>query len=171
MRTVKIGNEIIEDFSVTDSYHNPVTGLNLGHFDVKIYNNNGGDLSGSVSTNLQELGNGDYRLLFTPNTIGLWSVVLKHPIYFPFGKGNDITVEDYDMGDIGDMIKRVLGLTQENYFVDNTIFDSEGNMTTSRIRIYSDSVSVGTPNNIINSYDVSASYTNNQLDTYSVKKV
>ena len=33
-------------------------------------------------------------------------------------------------------LDRILGLTQENYYVDNTVFDGNHNMTSSRVRIY-----------------------------------
>jgi len=172
MQTVKIGNEVIEDFAVTDSYHNPVTGLNIGNFDLKIYNGVGTDRTSTVGASLQELDNGNYRLLFTPDSKGIWGVILKNTLYFPYGKGTSVNIIDYDIQDVGDMLKRILGLTQENYYVYDTSFDANDNMTNSKIRIYSDGTSVGTTNNIIANYNVSASYdTDGNLETYSVEKV
>jgi len=172
MRTAKLGEEVIEDFKVTDSYHTAVTGLTLGSFDVKIYNASGTDQFSTVSPNLQELGDGNYRLKFTPDIKGMWSVIVKHTSYFPFGKGNDIMVNDYDMNDVGDSLKRILGLTQENYYVYDTVYDVDLNMTSSKIRIYEDGATIGGTTDIIAEYNVTATYgSNGRMDTYSVEKV
>jgi hypothetical protein len=171
MQTIKIGNEVFEDFTVTDSYHTPVTGLNIGNFDLKIYNGSGINNTSLVNANLQELGNGNYRLKFTPDSKGIWGIILKNPLYFPYGKGAGVNVIDYDIQDVGDMLKRILGLTQENYYVYDTEFDNDDNMTSSKIRIYSDGNSIGTTNNILAEYNVTATYIDGNLETYSVKKV
>ncbi len=52
-------------------------------------------------------------------------------------------------------LKRALGLMHENIFIDNPVYDDSGNMIEARIRIYSDSFSVGTENNVIGTYEVS----------------
>lgn len=171
MQTVKLNNEVIEDFNVTDNYHLPVLNLNIGNFDLKIYNNAGQERTSTVNASLQELGNGNYRLVYTPDTKGIWSTIIKHQIYFPYGKGNCVNVIDYDINDIGDMIKRMLGLTQENYYLYNNIYDQNNNLTNGKIRIYSNSGSVGTINDIIAEYNITATYVNNNLETYSVTKI
>jgi len=69
-------------------------------------------------------------------------------------------------------IDRILGLTQENHYIDNTTHDGNGNMTAARTRIYSDPASVGTSNNIIATYEMTASYDGNgRLQTYKMEKV
>jgi len=171
MQTVKLGDEVIEDFRVSDNYHIGVTGLNISNFEVKIYNNSGTDKSGTIPIDFQELGNGNYRIKYIPNMEGTWCLYLRHTLYFPYGKASGINVVEYDIKDVGDMLKRILGLTQENYYLYDTVYDSDNNMTSSKIRIYTDSVSVGTSNNILSEYNITASYINGNLETYSVKKV
>lgn len=53
-------------------------------------------------------------------------------------------------------IDRLLGLTHENIFIDNTSYDKFFNLTQSRLRIYSDAESVGTDNNIIATYEINS---------------
>jgi hypothetical protein len=53
-------------------------------------------------------------------------------------------------------IDRILGLVHQNMLIDNTTYDHQGNLIKARLRIYSDSASVGSINNIIASYDIEA---------------
>jgi len=52
--------------------------------------------------------------------------------------------------------KVLLGLAHENMFIDETEFDENGNLVSARLRIYSNSNSVGTNNNIIGTYSIQA---------------
>ena len=83
MRTAKLGQEVLEDFKVTDSYHDPVTGLVIGDFDIKIYNNLGTERAVDVSVAVQEFGDGNYRMKYTPDIKGMWSAIVRHDTYFP----------------------------------------------------------------------------------------
>ena len=67
--------------------------------------------------------------------------------------------ERYAIGEIESTkfdIKRLLGLVHENLLIDNASYDKYGNMKEARMRLYSDSVSVGTENNIIATYRITA---------------
>lgn len=55
-----------------------------------------------------------------------------------------------------DYLKRIVGLVHENIFIDNPTFDSDGNMTSARLRIYSSPTDVGTSTNVIGTYNISA---------------
>jgi len=69
-------------------------------------------------------------------------------------------------------LDRILGLTQENYYVDNTVFNSGGMMTSSRIRTYSNPASIGTANDVIATYTMTATYNgSNEMQSYKVEKV
>lgn len=68
---------------------------------------------------------------------------------------------------------RVLGLTQENYYLDQTsydVYEGQKQMTSGRIRLYSDPASVGTNDDVIATYTVTANWTGAEMDDYSVKK-
>lgn len=68
------------------------------------------------------------------------------------------------------LIKRVLGLSQENHYIDNTTFTT-GKLTAARIRIYSVAGSVGTAADVIATYNITATYdANGNLETYKVVK-
>ena len=53
-------------------------------------------------------------------------------------------------------LKRLLGLTHENIFIDNPVYDSDGNLTSARVRIYSNPASVGTASDVIGVYEITA---------------
>jgi len=53
-------------------------------------------------------------------------------------------------------IDKILGLVHQNILIDNTIYDSFGNLTDARLRIYSDSASVGTNSNVLATYTINA---------------
>jgi len=53
-------------------------------------------------------------------------------------------------------LKRIVGLSHENIFIDNPIYDGDGNLTSARLRIYSTPGDVGTDLNIIGEYQISA---------------
>lgn len=68
---------------------------------------------------------------------------------------------------------RALGLMQENYALDQTVWDDyQGQklMTSGRLRIYSNAGSVGTGNDVLATYLITANWTDNELDDYSVVK-
>ena len=70
-------------------------------------------------------------------------------------------------------ILRNLGLSQENYYLDQTvyvIYQDAKLLTEGRIRIYSDAASVGTDSNIIATYIIAATWTDDKLQTYKVVK-
>ena len=69
---------------------------------------------------------------------------------------------------------RVLGLNQENQYMDNmtyTTYAGEQLLTGARVRIYSDGVSVGSDLNVIATYTIVASWSDNQMTSYKVTKI
>ena len=53
-------------------------------------------------------------------------------------------------------IDRLLGLTNENTYIDTTVFDSNGNLSSARLRIYSVAGSVGTDSDVLAIYTITA---------------
>ena len=66
------------------------------------------------------------------------------------------------------LIKKALGLSQENFYIDQTVFDANGNMTSCRIRTYSVAGSVGTVNDVLATYTVTATYSGSEMSSYKV---
>ena len=83
-------------------------------------------------------------------------MVLYHTQYFPWGKSDDIQVYSSDFDNISDDLGKVLGLVHQNIFIDEPIYDKDGNLTSSRLRIYSNSGSVGTDQNVISTYQITS---------------
>lgn len=167
-----IVNELVNlDLNVTNEEYNPVTGLTPGDFSIKLYDPLDSEVSSAITITIFELGDGYYRTEFTPNLKGKWLLDIKHSTYFPWGKSKSILVSEENSDTIKVLITRILGLAQENYYVDNTSYDEDGNMISSRIRIYSDSTKVGSDESVITTYLMTAEYDNDgNLESYKVVK-
>ena len=148
-----------EYFTVADTNGNLIAGIDSTSFTVHVYNPSGVDVESSVGNGFAELGGGNYKYTFTPNTIGVWYVIVTHPIYFPWGKTDDVLVDSADMSDIYEIVRRTLGLVHHNIYIDNPTYDDFGNMVSARVRIYSDAASIGTDSNVIESYIITSNGT------------
>lgn len=117
---------------------------------------------------ITELGDGFYRYQFDMDTV-------DSDIYFVASDGgsNYVTgrMSIENTKEISFDVRRILGLVQENFHFDQQIYDGAGNLTSGRLRIYSDAASVGTSSNIIATYLITATYTSNLLDDYKVVRV
>lgn len=81
------------------------------------------------------------------------------------------SVDDFkaDLTPLIALVTRVLGMVQENFYIDNTTFDASNNMTAGRIRTYTNNASVGTNADVLATYNVTASYdADGNMDWYSV---
>jgi len=163
----KLGEVTLEEFSVLDSSNLPVSGIPLTEFNAYLFDPSNNEID-STNVIFIELGHGHYRAVFIPNQVGNWLLAVYHSVYFPWGKTNTIQVFSNDFDSINIMLQKILGLVQENFLMDNTIYDDNGNMISARIRTYSNSNSVGTDNDILETYNISTTYTDNQLTSYQV---
>ena len=145
-----------EHFTVSDKNGNLITGIDSTSFTVHVYNPSDVDVTDSVSGFFTELGDGNYKYTFTPNLNGIWYVIVTHSTYFPWGKTDDVKVDEGSQTQIYESVIRTLGLVHHNVYIDNPTYDEHGNMTSGRVRIYSDAASVGTNNNVIESYLITA---------------
>ena len=152
-----LNEPVSEHFTVADTDGNLIPGIPPAQFTLYVYNPSGSEVSGSVSGSIAELGSGNYRYVFTPNADGTWYVNATHPTYFPWGKADDIQVFSGDLSDIYNGIIETLGLVHRNIYIDNTIYDEHGNLASARVRIYSDSISVGSDSNVLSTYNITSS--------------
>lgn len=83
---VKIDTVVYDEFAVTDSSGDPVTGLTNSDFSKTLYNPSGTEVSGSVTVTVSELGTGIYRVSFTPNVVGEWALNIINATYFAGGQ-------------------------------------------------------------------------------------
>jgi hypothetical protein len=58
--------------------------------------------------------------------------------------------------DINTDVEKILGLVHSNIYMDNPSYDSDDNLSSLRIRIYSSAASVGTTNDVISTYNVTS---------------
>ncbi len=152
-----INKQVDQHFTIVDRHGDPISGVDTtGTIETFVYDSAGNEVSSSVNEGFVELGDGNYKYLFTPNTTGTWYVTLFQPVYFPWGKTGDVQVYNADLTDIYESVIRTLGLVHHNIYIDNPTYDEYGNMTSGRVRIYSDAASVGTNNNVIESYLITA---------------
>lgn len=166
----KVGEILYEDFTVIDEDSNLVTGLGDGDFTKALYDPDGNDVSSSIIITISELGIGNYRASVTLNSTGTWYMVVYHPIYFPWGKKDFIQVYNNDFDSINTLLTRALGLLQENQYIDNTNYDDNNNLTSCRVRIYSNMSKVGSSEDVIATYLITAGYTNTLMDYFKVVK-
>ena len=89
-----------DEFIVVNSSNSVVTGLSNGDFTRDLYNPSGSEVSGSIVPTITELGNGKYRVTFTPNTEGNWVLTIYNATYFPAGKEANYRCLDYRVEDI-----------------------------------------------------------------------
>lgn len=143
-----------EHFTVYNECNSLVSNIDSTAFTVYIYDPNGNEVSSTVGGGFVNLGNGNYKYQFTPNLLGTWYVVITHPTYFSFGKADDIQVYSGDLTGIYDTVIRTLGLVHSNIFIDQPVYDENGNLISARVRIYSDALSVGTNSNVIETYKI-----------------
>jgi len=69
-------------------------------------------------------------------------------------------------------IDKILGLVHQNILIDQTEYDDYGNLTTARVRIYKDSSSIGTDNNILATYELESTNTEcGRFTTWEQKEV
>jgi len=151
-----INQTVDEHFTVSDKNGNLISGIDSSEFTVYVYNPSGTDVTNLVSGSFSELGDGNYKYTFTPNVNGTWYINLVHPTYFPWGKNDDDQFYDNDLSSIYQSVIRTLGLVHHNIYIDNPVYDEHGNMVTSRVRIYSNASSVGTDNDVIETYLIQA---------------
>lgn len=77
-----------------------------------------------------------------------------------------------DMETIAELVRRSLGLMKENSFVDNTTYDTKGNLLSARIRIYDSAANANThgATGLIGTYNYQATYSSaNKLTNELVK--
>lgn len=149
-------NPVDEHFTVADSQGNLISGIDSSAFTAYVYNPTDAEVSSSVSGSFTELGDGNYKYTFTPDVVGIWYVNVTHAIYFPWGKNDDINIDSANLTDIYEVVIRTLGLTHHNLYIDEPVYGDEGSLISARVRIYSNSASVGGDQNIIETYRIEA---------------
>jgi len=112
----------------------------------------------------------DVSVLWADQEVGsylvVWSVSDTDDDFAP------IYTEDLQISIDETKIDKILGLVHQNILIDETIYDDFGNLESARVRIYSDSASVGTNNNIISTYLITSESTEcGKFTTWSQEEI
>lgn len=80
-------------------------------------------------------GTGEYKVTFVPNDKGFWmaEVTIAYNKQVWFGEYEAVVGE---VDDIYEICRRIAGLSHENIFIDNTVYDSNTQLVSARVRIF-----------------------------------
>lgn len=145
-----------EHFTVSDAAGNLISGLDSTSFTTYLYDPTGAEVAGTKVDSISELGDGSYKYTFTPDSNGVWYVNTTHPVYFPWGKADDVYVDTADLSDIYEIVRKTLGLVHHNMYIDEAVYDDSGNMISARVRIYDEAANVGTSTGVVETYLITA---------------
>ena len=82
--------------------------------------------------------------------------MLSNPTIANWVWEENLSNHDGTSAKMGGLLQRIGGLVHENIYIDNPIYDGDGNMTSARLRLYSAPGSVGTANDVIGTYEITA---------------
>lgn len=116
---------------------------------------------------ITELGGGFYKFDFDMDSVDsdLYFIATDGGTNYITGRLDKTTNQS-----VTQQLDLVLGLVQQNQFIDQNVYDGNGNLTSSRLRTYTNSGSVGTAADVLATYNMTATYTGNQLDSFSMVK-
>lgn len=152
MAKIDIGTTYYLETLVLDSQGDPITSLSVSYKVLKSSDNSLLD-SGSLT----HTSDGVYQGSYLFNAIGQYRVLYITPTQYT-DDIETVLVEPVSNSDIYDLVKRVLGLSQENYRLTEQVYDANGCLTSAKIAIYSSASDTQDQINPIAEYQVSATY-------------
>lgn len=131
-RRLKKNSFVIEQFSVFDlDGFTKKSGLN--NFTANVWCD--GILIPSF-INVAEIGtSGEYYFYFIFNITGYLKIEIAENTFHDVNAWN-YEIVDYSDNDTAVDIKRILGLSHENIFIDKTIFDANSQLLSARVRLF-----------------------------------
>ena len=149
---------------ITDKNGDPKVGLSTSY---SIYKSS--DDSIVDSGNLTDKNNGNYTGSFTFTSLGHYYIIYNTPT----GYTNEIeTVMVEKSGAKSEDMLRLLGLSDENKKIYNTVYDANQNLTYSLVKIFANATDYVNDNNEIGIYEMVASYgSNNEMLNMGVKRI
>jgi len=149
---------------VTDNNGNAKTGLAVTYIIYKTIDNSIID-SGS----LVDLGNGVYKNNYTFTENGQYYIVYNTPVNYT----NEIETVNVT-SDIAkeSTLLRVLGLSDENKKITDTVHDANGNLTYAIVKLYPSATDFDNETNMLASYEFNAVYNiNGLMQDMGVKRI
>lgn len=159
-----------------DSSANPKTGVAFGSVTCYISKAGAAPAAKTIDgSNWSELSAGNmpgwYTLTFAAgdlDTLGIFGFVINATGAVQY---NDIlSVVLATVGDFSLQVQRLLGLSHENSYMDNTAYNSFNKLTSARLRIYSSKANAQAHTNtgLIATYTITATYSGALLQSYQV---
>lgn len=91
---------------------------------------------------IAEIGvSGEYAVTFTPTSVGGWMVDLRVP-YNESEWYVQVDAVDETTTDVYTLIRRALGLIHENHYIDETVYDANGQLESARVRLFDSAADV-----------------------------
>jgi len=162
MRQGTVGDPIIDQFPVwEDDGYTKHVGLGGTHFFSAVWVDG---IPRSIPVGVVEISaSGEYKVTFTPDTLGFWKVEVFNDY------SNEYWVAEVDVGtatlsDIDADLSRILGLLHHNAILDNQQYDADGQLTSARLRVFTDAAQVpsipgGTETTgLLHEYNIEAEY-------------
>lgn len=152
------------ELSLTDTLGNFVSGKTIIYSVYKSSDNSLYD-SGTMT----EIGtSGIYQASVTFTEIGQYRIEYITPSKF-----ENIIDTFYVREELAtqELVKRILGLSQENYRIINPVYDTKRNLIAGTIKIYPTASDVDADTNAIAQYQINAQYKDLIMLNYKVKKV
>lgn len=154
-------SEFEDEFTVIDDADTPVTGLTENDFTTVLYNPSGtevSNISGGVPITISEIGDGIYKLLFTPDELGNWELIMYNATYFPWGKEGHYKSVQGTADTIFEYLQRIKGLSKENIRLFNPVYNANHRLLTATFKIYDSKTDTESDINAIAEYNVIAEY-------------
>ena len=153
---------------ITDINGNGVPGLTINY---TVHKSATGTLIESGVMN--DIGNGIYQKQITLSDLGQYRVFYLTPFRYENSIETIMVVEEItdDLSSIHSKLNRILGLSQENYKLYDTVYNS-GNMTAGKIKIYPSKADLEADTNVIATYQITATYdSSNNVSQYKVVRL
>jgi hypothetical protein len=119
---------------------------------------------------------GIYSVSVDIDTIGQYWMLYVTPVGYEDGQESfnviDVPAKEATLIAENDKIARILGMVQENFRAFDHVYDSEGNQTSSTVKIYASAADCNSDTSPIATYQVTATYLpGRKLASYKVIKV
>jgi len=148
---------------VTDKDGTAIGGLSISYVIRKVSDN-----STIASGILTDVGNGFYKTFYTFTELAHFYVIYTTPTdYQDVVEMFEVVSEKAKEEDL----LRLLGLNKENMRIVNPVYNGFNKLVSATIKIYPSTADYDADTNVLETYEVSASYISSQLETYGVRRV
>ncbi len=134
-------NTVVADvFSIIDGENQPVIDVEE-EITIDLYGPDTTNVLNTHPVSIVHLGNGHYRIIFTPLFEGLYYCIIYHHIYFPAGKGGHYQIFKSDFSTIGAVVELIKDYTEGRWRIDHNanqmiFFKADNTTELARFNLY-----------------------------------